>query len=202
MEYAYVYDSPDRLYLNVTNRCTNRCVFCVRHHCEGLGGACLQGGFEPDLGDLLEAVERAEERGRFSEFVWCGFGEPTFRLDLITGAAPRLRSRGARIRLNTNGHGSLIHGRDVLDELAASVDVLSVSLNAADAVRYAALCRPDLAAAPAVRYWEAVLDCVERAASKMREVRASVVGHVLSAEEIEACRSLALSLGVAGFRVR
>ena len=79
----------------------------------------------------------------FREFIWCGYGEPTFRLDLIQEAAQWLRSAGARIRLNTNGHACLIHGRDVFAELAPAVDEVSISLNAPNCQRYADLCRPD-----------------------------------------------------------
>ena len=119
MEYSYRYGDPDRLYLNVTNRCTNRCPFCVRYHTHSLGGSVLWGGPEPDLKALKEAVLSRGPLEDFNEFIWCGFGEPTYRLDLITEAADWLRSGGAKIRLNTNGHATLIHGRDVLPELAS-----------------------------------------------------------------------------------
>ena len=91
MEYAYIYGDAGRLYLNVTNRCTNRCSFCVRYRAEGLGGAILWGGDEPDLERLQAAVGQKGTFKEFREFIWCGYGEPTFRLDLIREAAPWLR---------------------------------------------------------------------------------------------------------------
>lgn len=207
MDFAYHYGDPSRLYLNVTNRCTNRCGFCVRNGLSGLGDGRLWGGAEPDLDALLSAIsDRWTEEVR--EVVWCGFGEPTFRLDLIVAAAPWLRARGLRIRVNTNGHAGLIHGRDPLPELAAAVDVLSVSLNAPDAARYLELCRPDPSSLgrsvppePAA-FWEAMIDFLGRAVGKGPGVYASVVGAALSEEEIEACRDLARRLGAHGFRVR
>ncbi len=146
----------------------------------------------------------------FREFIWCGYGEPTFRLDLIQEAAQWLRSAGAKIRLNTNGHACLIHGRDVLAELAPAVDEVSISLNAPNCQRYVDLCRPDLdffagsgrAASPPELFWEAMLDFLSRAPVYFEKVQASVVGFALTREEIESCRLLARSLGVKHFRVR
>lgn len=210
MEFAYHYGDIRKLYLNVTNRCTNRCSFCVRYQTSGLGGAVLWGGGEPDFAGLREAVLQQGALEDFSEFIWCGFGEPTFRLDLILEAAPWLRSRGARIRLNTNGHACLIHGRDVLGELSEAVDEVSVSLNAPNAWRYVELCRPDLNAVPLhsggaadpERWWDAMLDFLTRAPAFFRSVQASVVGFVLTGDEIEQCRALSRSLGIEKFRVR
>ena len=210
MEYAYTYRDPHRLYLNVTNRCTNRCSFCVRYRTRGLGGAVLWGGEEPDCARLQEAVLRRGVLEDFLEFIWCGYGEPTFRLDLITEAAPWLRSAKAKIRLNTNGHACLIHGRDVLGELAQAVDEVSVSLNAPNLRKYRELCLSDLEAVPdcgshgatAERLWEATLDFLARAPAFFPRVQASVVGFTLTETEIEQCQSLANSLGVSTFRVR
>ncbi len=204
MEYAYTYGDTRRLYLNVTNRCTNRCVFCVRYRTDGLGGAILSGAEEPDFRMLQDAVHSRAELSAIREFIWCGFGEPTFRLDLIVEAAAWLRSAGARIRLNTNGHACLIHGRDVLAELSQAVDEVSVSLNAPSREKYETLCRPDpgaLAAASAP-CWDAVLDFLARSPSYFENAQASVVGFALTREEIDQCRSLAASLGIKQFRVR
>jgi TatD DNase family protein len=148
--------------------------------------------------------------GDFVEFVWCGYGEPTFRLDLILEAAPWLRSKGARIRLNTNGHACLINGRDVMGPLSEAVDEVSVSLNAPNARRYRELCLPDARAATyhgdsgstSEKFWIAALDFLARAPARFQSVQASVVGPALTEDEIEQCRRLAQSLGIAKFRVR
>jgi TatD DNase family protein len=184
----------------------------VRFRSDGLGGAILWGGHEPDILALQAAIEARGGPEGFGEFIWCGFGEPTFRLNLIVEAAPYLRSGGAKVRLNTNGHACLIHGRDVLPDLSRVVDEVSVSLNAPDCRKYLELCRPVLdsvpmpgsarqAAAPE-RFWEAMLDFLSRAPAHFTSVQASVVGFALSHGEIEQCRALALSLEVEKFRVR
>ncbi len=210
MEYAYHYGDPGRLYLNVTNRCSNRCSFCVRGEADGLGGALLRGDEEPDFARLREAVLRHGDPGRFREIVWCGYGEPTCRLDLIGEAAAWLRSGGAKIRLDTNGHACVIHGRDVMAELGAAVDRVSVSLNAPDRERYRRLCLPDLEQlgerggppVTAEAVWDSVLDFIARAPAHFEEVQVSVVGRALAPGEIDACRTLALALGAHRFRVR
>ena len=196
------------MYLNITNRCTNRCVFCIRHFAEGLGTGSLKGGPEPDLEKLLEAVEAMGGAGAFEEIVWCGFGEPTFRLDLILQASPVFREKGAAVRLNTNGHGSLINGFDILPELSKAVDSVSVSLNAPTMERYVEICRPDPAMIPGGKItdegamWREVLDFLSNSKNHFQNVQATVVGHVLSAHEIEECRRLARDLGTGRFRVR
>ncbi len=210
MDYAYKHGDGRRLYLNVTNRCTNRCSFCVRYRTEGLGGAVLWGGEEPDLPKLKDAIHKHGMLEEFKEVIWCGYGEPTYRLDLIKEAAPWLRSCGATTRLNTNGHACLIHGRDVLPELSRAVDAVSISLNAPNCGRYLELCNPDLDSfsrsdgeIPDPRLlWDAMIDFLSRSPCYFGKTQVSAVGYALSVEEIDQCKSLARSLGVMQFKVR
>ncbi len=208
MDWAYQYRDPETLYLNVTNRCTNRCSFCVRSRTARLGDGLLLGDDEPDLKQLLDAVEKKGGPGRFTEIVWCGYGEPTIRLNLILAASPVFREAGAKVRLNTNGHACLIHDRDVLPELGGVIDRVNVSLNAPNPERYLELCRPDpraVAAEPSPApeaFWHAMLDFLRRSPDHIDDVQASVVGHTLSDEEIEASRGLAAELAGAPLRVR
>jgi len=210
MDYAYRYGDRSHLYLNATNRCTNRCTFCIRYRAVEFSAAELWGDHEPDFSMLQNAILQHGNLEEFKEFIWCGYGEPTFQLDLIVEAASWLRSRGANVRLNTNGQACLIHGRDVLPELGGAVDAVSVSLTAPNAVRYLELCRPDpeafpdpgkIRAAPEIA-WEAMLDFLRRAPDYFSLVQASVVGFSLSPAEIEQSRELALSFGINKFRIR
>jgi TatD DNase family protein len=203
MDYGYRYGDPATLYLNVTNRCTNRCSFCVRYKTGGLGGAVLWGTEEPDLTALERAVRNTGPFESFREFIWCGFGEPTYRLDLIVQSSQWLRSRGARIRLNTNGHACLIHGRNVLPELSKAVDSVSVSLNAPDCERYLELCRPESAMGlEPRRFWDGMMQFLASVPEYFEETQASVVGSFLTSEEIERCGLLTDALGIGRLRVR
>jgi len=210
MDYAYRYGDRSHLYLNATNRCANRCTFCIRNRAVDFGAANLWGDHEPDFSMLQNAVLQHGNLEDFREFIWCGYGEPTFRLDLITEAASWLRSLGAKVRLNTNGHACLIHGRDVLSELGGAVDAVSVSLNAPNAARYLELCLPDPDAFPdpdKIRanpetVWMAMFDFLRRAPEYFSLVQASVVGFSLSPREIEQSRELAFSIGIKKFRIR
>ena len=210
MDYAYKHGDARKLYLNVTNKCTNRCSFCVRYRTKGLGGAVLWGGEEPDFAKLQDAIHNHGMLEEFQEFIWCGYGEPTYRLDLIKEAASWLKSCGATIRLNTNGHACLIHGRDVLLELAQAVDEVSISLNAPNYQRYLELCNPDLDSFPCPDdeipdpkiLWDTMIDFLVRSPRYFKRAQASVVGYGLTIEEIDQCKSLAHSLGVTQFKVR
>jgi TatD family-associated radical SAM protein len=182
----------------------------VRYRKDGLGGAVLWGGEEPDFPMLQAAVQRLGAFEEWREFIWCGYGEPTFRLDLILEAGPWLRSRGAKIRINTNGHACVIHGSDVMSDLSQVVDEASISLNAPNQRRYLELCRPDIHSFPnpsgasisPSMLWDGTIDFLARSPDYFRNVQASVVGFTLTGEEIEQSRSLARSLGVKRFRVR
>jgi TatD family-associated radical SAM protein len=141
---SIVYRGGDSLYLNVTNRCSNACEFCIRKFSDGLFGEVLLLDEEPEADDVTAEIERAFMDGPAREVVFCGFGEPTMRLDTVLAVTEWLHLRRLRSRLDTNGHGALLNpGVDVPAALAAAgLDAVTVSLNAADPLTYDALCRP------------------------------------------------------------
>ncbi len=202
MTIAYEY-RPGVLYLNVTNRCSNDCVFCVRQGPGfSLGGVDMRLVTEPDAGAVREAIEEQEQRrGRaFDEVVFCGFGEPTYRLDVIEDVGRWLRTRGVAVRLNTNGQAALLNGRNlegVVAVLASAVDTVSVSLNAPTAEAYEELCEPTFGH----EAFDAVTDFTRACLGRVDNVVLSVVGHALEDDAIDRCEELADSLG-ADFRVR
>lgn len=208
MDWVYQYRDPERLYLNVTNRCTNRCSFCVRSHTARLGDGLLLGDGEPSFDELIDAIEDRGGPESYREIVWCGYGEPTMVLDLILLTSPIFRAAGAAVRLNTNGHACLIHGRDVLPELGAVIDRVNVSLNAPSAERYIELCRPDPASirhtpSPSPdAFWNSMLDFLTRAPAHIDEVQASVVGLTLDSDEIDRCRTMIQEIGGISLRIR
>ncbi|MCL2748373.1 MAG: TatD family nuclease-associated radical SAM protein [Oscillospiraceae bacterium] len=186
------------LYLNITNRCPNRCVFCVRNLADAVGDAhTLWLPREPTLREIQADLD-GRNLSDYPELTFCGYGEPTQRLETLLAAAAHVKqaSPSTPIRLNTNGQANLLAGADITPRLAGVFDAVSVSLNAARAADYEALCRPTYAGA-----FEAVLDFSRRAARYVPRVAMTVVGGTLPSEDIEACRALAVSCGAA-FRVR
>ena len=193
------YDYFGSLYINMTNRCDCRCVFCIRdQEGSGLGGLWLDG--EPTRQEVLDSILNMDPTA-YPEIVFCGYGEPTCRLDDMLWLCDRLHQELGDtcppIRLNTNGHGSLINGRDVTPELAGRLDAVSVSLNGSNMEEYLRLTRPG----SGEKAWQAMLDFVQDAGKYVPKVMVSIVDYDKSEAEIEACRQLAESLG-AIFRVR
>ena len=176
------YPIRNSLYLNVTSRCSNRCTFCTRESSPIVKGHDLHLEREPTAREILAA---AGDVAGYDEVVFCGFGEPLLRWDVVREVARGLKARGARVRINTNGQSRLFLGRDILPEMAGVVDALSVSLNAPDAARYAKICRPDAGEAA----YEAVKEFIREARTFVPSVTASVVA--LPGVDVEACRRIA-----------
>lgn len=193
------YDYFGSLYINMTNRCDCHCVFCIRDQdASALGDLWLDK--EPTREQVLEEI-LSQDLSQYAEIVFCGYGEPTCRADDMFWICDQLRAAGREdlppIRLNTNGHGSLINHRDIAPEMQGRLDAVSVSLNGSNEEEYLRLTRPGAGG----KAWEAMLDFVRQAAKFVPRVMVSIVDYDKSPQEIEACRQLAESLG-ATFRVR
>lgn len=136
-----VYRIDNNLYINLTNRCNNNCRFCVRGFKKEYESYSLWLEREPSPEEVIEALNGALTPD-ISEVVFCGYGEPLYRLDAIVAIGTYLRSEGVKVRLNTNGQASLISGQDTPSRLKNAVDVVSISLNATSSDAYDELCRP------------------------------------------------------------
>ncbi len=141
-ERAIVYPIRDSLYVNLTNRCTNHCVFCPRSTSPRVKGHWL-GMSEDEEPGAAEVIAAIGDPAAYDEIVFCGFGEPTLRLDVLLEVAKWVKGQGGRTRINTNGHGDLIAGKPTAPLMSGLIDAVSVSLNTADASQYAELCQPD-----------------------------------------------------------
>lgn len=193
-EMNITYLLSERLYLNITNRCTNRCLFCIRDTSDGLGVE-LWLPREPDAAEVIEAIRSAPGYPNYPEVVFCGYGEPLLRPDVVTDVARFLKEQGLKIRINTNGQANLIHGRNVVPEFAPYVDSISISLNAHDGPVYNELCRP----AGGEGAYQALLEFTEECRRLIPNVVLTVVDW--PGVDLEQCRLKADSLGF-GFRVR
>ena len=186
------YEIGGRLYLNVTNQCNNRCLFCVRDQAEGVG-VDLWLKHEPSTQEIIEAVGDAQG---YAEAVFCGYGEPLLRLPEVLETARHLKRLGKTVRVNTNGLAQMVWGRPVAAELAEVVDEISISLNAADAMAYDKLCQPE--AGP--KAYDALLAFARDCVRHISKVTLTVVD-LIPPQEIEACAAIARELG-ASFKVR
>jgi len=185
------YRIRESLYLNVTNRCTNRCTFCIKFHSDFVKGYNLRLSHEPSEEELKKAIG---DPSHYKEIVFCGYGEPTLRLDLIKNVAAWIKEKGGNVRLNTNGQGNLIHGRNILPELGGIVDNISISLDAQDEETYNRICKPAHKNA-----FPEILKFIREAAQYIPEVNVTVV--TAEGVDIEKCRKIAEESGV-GFRIR
>ena len=186
-EPSIAYEMWGNLYLNITNQCTNNCSFCIRNQTDTLWGYNLKLKTEPSIDDVMAAIGDA---GRYREIVFCGYGEPTVRLDVILEVGRRLKAGGARIRVDTNGQGSVIWNRNIAPELADVVDAVSVSLNAQDAETYDRVCGSRFGS----NAYEHVLAFVRESVKAGLDVSVSVVD--IPEIDIEAARGVACDLGV------
>ena len=186
------YESGENLYINLTNRCPNSCDFCVRTECEKhYGDLWLER--EPTAEEVICEI-KARDLSKYENLVFCGFGEPTERLEVLLEIAEAVKTYRPEtvIRLNTNGQANLIAGRDVTSLFLGKVDVISVSLNAPTAKGYDAICHSRFGEAA----FAGLLDFAVKVKPYCKEVIFSVVDESLSADEIEACRKIANDRGI------
>ena len=187
------YPVKSGLYVNLTNRCPCACTFCLRQNGPGVyGSGSLWLEREPTAEEVCEDLAR-QDLSSYTELVFCGYGEPTERLEVLLQTAAFVKARSPiPIRLNTNGLSDLIHGEPTARKLAGLIDSVSVSLNAPDAEAYLRLCRPRFGLAS----FEAVLRFTRDCLRYVPEVVMTAVDTVNSPEDLARCRALCDSLGV------
>ena len=182
------------LYVNLTNRCPCACTFCIRQNGPGVYGSDpLWLEREPTADEVCEAIEK--NLGNCTELVFCGYGEPTERLDTLLDVAGRFKKTHPEmpIRVNTNGLADLIAGEPTAHRFRGLVDVISISLNAPTAEEYVALCRPKFGAAA----YPAMLKFAEEVKRFVPNTVFTVVGTgSFTPEKEAACRKVAAERGI------
>jgi len=192
-ENIYIYEYKDGLYFNLTNRCTNACDFCIRNEPSGVRGTgSLWLDEEPDAAEVI-AVLDGYDLSAYSEAIFCGYGEPTMRLDVLCEVARELKRRAPQlpVRINTNGQANLYYGEDVTGKLVGIIDVVSVSLNAPSANVYSALCHSDYGRDA----FPGILEFAQLCRDKGISVAFTVVD-TIGQENIEACQKLSYDMGI------
>ena len=204
MEYIgdVFYDYGGGLYVNMTNKCPCRCAFCIRDMVDSLGDAdSLWLKREPSKEELMIMLKQ-QNLAAYDEIVFCGYGEPTERLDCLLAVCdyvkndPLLKGR-LKTRLNTNGLSDFINDRPTAREFSGRLDAISISLNAPTAEKYNELCRPKFG----IQSFDEILRFTQEVKQYVPDVTMSVVSGSISSQDIEECRKTAAKLGVK-FRVR
>ncbi|MDE6671570.1 MAG: TIGR04100 family radical SAM protein [Ruminococcus sp.] len=192
------YEVGNNLYLNITNKCPCSCTFCIRNSDDGAYGSDpLWLEHEPTFEEIMKDLD-SRDLEKYTEIVFCGYGEPTCRLDTVLAVAEELKRRPTSpvLRINTNGLSDLINGKSTAESLCNVMDIISVSLNAGTKDEYMKVTRPKYPEAfEAMQKFTA--DCVK---TNSAEVIMSVVD-VIPPEQIEVSRKIAETLG-AKLRIR
>ena len=198
--FTITYEYEGNLYVNVTNRCNYRCSFCLRHN-EASQGSIYSDNLwlerEPTKEEILADIE-GRDLSKYRHLVFCGFGEPAYRLEDIFWVIDQMKAHGTKMftRINTNGTACAIHGRDVCPEFAGRFDEVSVSLNTDTAEKYEALCNPRVPNA-----YQVMKDFTKEIRKYVPNVTMTVVD-TIPAEEIENCRKICEEEIGAVYRVR
>ena len=188
---TYLYVLDGNLYVNLTNKCSNACDFCVRNERSSYYGNYLWLKNDPSAEKVMAAANGYGDLTRFKEVVFCGFGEPTYRLAEMVALCDYFHEKGLKTRLNTNGQGNLINKRDIVPELKGKVDFVNVSLNASSAEKYQKICRSQFGE----NGFEAMIEFAKSCRRNGVPCRFSIVD-CIGEEEVEACKRLAESAHV------
>lgn len=189
---SVVYWLGNSIYLNVTNRCPNSCYFCFRKFKKGIREFNLKLEKEPTSEEVIKELRKVINRKNWSEVVFCGFGEPLERLNLVLEVTRWVKKHYWKaVRVDTNGQGYLLNkGRDVVLELKeAGVDKVSVSLNAYDKATYNQVCKPVFKDA-----YENVLEFIKKAKEEGLETEATAV--TIPEVDLAKVKELAERIGV------
>ena len=189
-----LYPLEDGLYVNVTNQCPCACTFCIRQNGDSVkdSGSLWFTEEEPSAAQIIAAFD-GFDMSQFKEIVFCGYGEPLERMDVVAEVARYVREHvKLPIRVNTNGLSDLIHGRaHTARELEGLVDVMSISLNAPDADSFLAVTNS--------KFGKPSYDAMLQFAADCKEIFPKVmftVVDVISAEQIAQCQVIADEMGI------
>lgn len=137
-ETSFTYKIGNSLYINITNRCNANCVFCDRDKEAMLSGYNLKMSRSQEPPSEVYNKEIGDP-ARFKEIVFCGYGEPTVRWEVVKEVAAYVKEKGGRTRLLTNGHGNVINKRNIVPELKGLIDTVAISFNSSYPEQYAEL---------------------------------------------------------------
>ena len=187
-----LYDYEDSLYVNLTNKCPCACVFCIRKETDHVGNSdSLWLDHEPTVEEVKKEFKNFD-LNKYEEIVFCGYGEPLVRINEVVEVAKYIRSiSNIKIRVNTNGLSDLIHNKKTAQMLKGNIDVVSISLNAPNKVKYNEVTKPKFGE----KSFEALLDFATDCKKYIKEVNFSVVDEI-NEKEIQESKELAESMNI------
>lgn len=194
-----LYRVGNNIYVNVTNRCSSACVFCLRQTRDRMdaesGSLWLER--EPSAEEIKAEFDKYDADS-YNEVVFCGFGEPTERIDAVIDVAKYVKEKYNKpIRINTNGQGNLINDKNILPMMEGLIDTVSISLNTPDEDRYNELVRSKFGN----QAYRAMLDFAREAVKYIENVVLSTVETTITKEEEQQCMEICKDLGVT-YRIR
>lgn len=197
-EMTIVYEVHSGLYVNLTNRCPCACTFCLRQTMDRVGNS---GGLwlehEPSV-EEIKAAMRQRDMSKYEEVVFCGFGEPTERLDVLLEIAAFVKENWRLpTRINTNGLGDLVNGESIAPRLSGLIDTVSISLNTPNAGRYLELTRSKFGEGS----FEAMLTFARSCVGVVPKVVMTTVDTTITKEEEAQCAAICADIG-AVYRIR
>lgn len=199
-EMTVLYEVNDNLYVNLTNKCPCSCIFCIRNKADHVsltdtGSLWLE--HEPSYEEIEKAFE-SPDMSKYKELVFCGYGEPTERLDVLLKAAAFAKKKfGIKTRVNTNGMSDLIWNRDTTPDFKDLIDTVSISLNTSDPVKYQEIVRCRFGTAS----HDALLNFAGNIKKYVPNVVLTTVSSTISEEDEKRCAEICRSLGVT-YRIR
>ena len=182
------------VYVNLTNRCTCSCTFCLRSMKKMAETQTLWLKKEPTVDEVKEQLD-ALPWNFVQEIVFCGFGEPTERLADLTALMKYVKENhpDVKTRLNTNGLSDLAYKRDTAPDFGGGIlNTISISMNASNAERYLALTRSQFG----IQSYDAMLQFAQHCKQYVPNVVLTVVDHVEDSEEIRKCRAICEGKGL------
>lgn len=190
---VFTYKIGNSLYINVTNRCDAKCTFCDKDGESVISGYNLKmtKNEEPEAEVYINEIGNPEN---YKEIVFCGYGEPTVRWDVVKKIAKYVKKNNGTTRLITNGHGSIINKRDITPELLGLIDSVSISFNSADPRQYSALVGLE------TRYFNEMITFAKNAKKYTGKVVMTVIS--MNEVDIEKARKVVEEKIGAEFRVR
>ena len=193
-----LYKVHNNLYVNLTNKCPCACTFCLRQNMDHVGESkSLWLEREPSAEEVIAEFAKFD-MSRFNEVVFCGFGDPTEAFEVLKKVAAFVKETyHMPIRLNTNGLGNLVNGRDITPEMEGLIDTVSISLNTPNADRYHELVRSKFGD----KSFDAMLDFARSSTKYVSNVVMTTVDTTITKEEEEECRRICDSIG-AKYRIR